>query len=191
MKDKGVMIMEKYFTVSEDSSYFKDLMKCEDLEDIQRKHVKKFCEEHGITAKRYRISGTGIMNVPFKERNKKDIRLSIVPTPEDIEKFEKQLKVPMDNNLRTFKANSAVGKAFAQSCIDENIVINLRHPQIGDLFQSVRYQGASSTYFRHDGKNYLKVSSDYLKDDDVPEGVTEIKGSEFELAREALLEKTA
>jgi hypothetical protein len=86
-----------------------------------------------------------------------------------------------ENNygLCPFKKKSKINKEFQNYCIETQIIINLSEPYLRDYLKSLDYGRYSRSLFKHEDVWYLKVISDYLKDDDIPEGFTEIKLSEF------------
>lgn len=177
--------MEKSFILDADARYAADMVDYLSFRKQQCGFVKAFSEKYGIEANQYLIGGTGSINVPFSERFKKEIHFSIVPTENDLEKFALQLKVPKSEyGLRTFKLNSEIGKLFAQACVDEQVVINIHKPMLCDTFKSIGLSAAKYSFFTHNGKHYLCVSSEALKDDDVPPGCHPIKTSEFHIALE-------
>jgi hypothetical protein len=178
--------MERYFIVTKESELVQDINKYIQMCKEQSQFVKKFCDEKGIEAHEYIISGDGLINQPFGEYWKSNIRFSINPTEKDKENFGKYLTKPNNNHgLCTFKKNSTIAKEFADLCVKEKIVVNLYACDLRDYFTSIGYNGYSRTLFEVDnGDYYLKVESKGLKEDDTPEGMIEIKGSEFYLKME-------
>ncbi len=181
--------MERCFIVSKESELHKDLDKYNDLVTSQRTFINRFFNEYGIESDLFLISGNGSVNVPFDERGKSDIKLRIKPTENDIEKYGKVLSKPNEHGLCSFKKNSKLAKEFAQKCIDEKIVINAYKPRIGDYFKSIGFYGCTVSSFRLDDVLYLKVHSDFLKEDDTPDGFTEIRKSQYYKATEELENK--
>ena len=177
--------MERSFIVSKESTYREDFDKYVGMVEQQKKFINSFFNEKGITANEYKIHGNGSCNSPFKEYEKSDIRLSIVPTEEDLITYGKNLNKPNDYDLCYFKKNSKISKEFAQRCVDEQIVINIYRPRVSDYFKSLGgFRGCSRQQFEYEGKLYLKVESDSLDKDDTPKGFEEIKLSEYHLAEE-------
>ncbi|MTI49440.1 MAG: hypothetical protein FH761_16530 [Firmicutes bacterium] len=181
--------MERCFIASKESDYLKEHKRYEKLQSQQRKFVDEFMSEKGIESNKFLVGGDGFINKPFKEHQKSDIRFRIVPTEKDIETFGSVLNKPNEHGLCMFRKNSSIAKEFAEKCVDNEIVVNLHSPRVGDYFGSLRYGGYSYTTFELDNDFYLAVESDKLKEDELPKGFKEIKQSEFYLAKERLLEK--
>ena len=174
--------MERSFIVSEESKYLKSYSNYIEMTNQQKKFVFDFLKEKEIEAKSYILRGDGFMNCSFDEYNQSDIKLSIDPTENDLIKFKKMLTKPSGSyNLCTFKKNSAIGKELAQRCVDEKVIINLNQPRIGDYFKSLEHGICAYSYqiLPYNDKFYAKITSEYLKSDDTPEGFTEIELSEF------------
>lgn len=152
--------MEKYFIISEDSSLYKNYFKWKSNEELVREHVKKFFENHGISAKQYIA------------RNKE---LYIIPTKDDMGKFEKYFtKQVLENGLRKFKINSKIGKEWTK-LVQENELNILSKPRIGFYFPI--YGRHSVRLFDIDKTLYCSIDSEYKFDK--PEWAKEIKASEF------------
>ncbi|APC82195.1 hypothetical protein [Clostridium botulinum] len=177
--------MEKAFIVSKESELFKDIEKYKKLRNKQRKFINKFFEENGIEANQYRVSGDGFCNVPF-EKYEETITLCIIPTDKDKEKFSKVLNKPDERYLQAFRKTSKIAKDFRKQIVDEHIVINLYQPRMSDYFESIGFYGCGFTLFEHKNIMYLRVNSEFLKEDDIPKGLTEIRLSEFYKVREEL-----
>lgn len=172
--------MDKCFIVDKDSQFVIDMKRYENDKEEQRKYVVEFFDNHEIEARFYLVGGNGFVNQPFQKDKIKDIRLSIEATEADLVKFGNQLKVPNKrNDLRGFKTNSEILKLFAKGCIENNIIINLHKPSLRDVFKTLGYSRFSSCYFEHKDIHYLMISSEFLTDDDVPEGFKQIKTSEY------------
>jgi hypothetical protein len=178
--------MERYFIATKESELVKDINKYIQMCKEQSQFVKKFCDEKGIEAHEYIISGDGTINQPFGEYWKKNIKFYINPTDKDKEILGKYLTKPSDRHgLCAFKKSSAIAKEFADLCVKEKVVINLHACDLRNYFKSIGWNGYNRTLFEIDnGDYYLKVESKGLKEDDTPEGMIEIKGSEFYLAME-------
>lgn len=176
--------MEKSLIVNKESKYYKDLMQYIECSEQQRKFVFKFLKEKGIEAERYYIGGDGMCNCAFDKYLKGNIRLHILPTENDLNKFGKMLTKADTYGLQTFKKNSVITKDFADRCINEKIIINLLEPDFRDYFKSIDWQAYSYKQFEYNSQLYLKITSEALKADDIPEGFTEIKLSEFYKAME-------
>ena len=181
--------MKKYFIINKEAEYYKDFVEYRKLETQQRKFINKFFNEYNIEANDYMISGNGFCNVPFDEYDKSEIKLYIIPTDNDEKNFSKMLCKPHDYGLCQFKKSSKISKDFAQRCIDEQIVINLHEPRIGDYIKSLIFR-CNTTRFMYDGVIYIKVESDYLTNETViPVGFDEIKASEYHLKLEEMESK--
>ncbi|HID0795987.1 TPA: hypothetical protein ACXDAB_003424 [Clostridium botulinum] len=177
--------MEKAFIVNKESELYKDIEQYRKLENQQREFINKFFKENGIEANQYRVSGDGFCNVPF-EKYEKTIALRIIPTDKDKEKFSKVLNKPDERCLQAFRKTSKIAKEFRKQIIDNHIVVNLYQPRIGDYFESIRWMGCNFSLFEHKNIMYLRVNSEFLKEDDIPKGLKEIKLSEFYKAQEEL-----
>jgi len=176
--------MERSFIVTKESEYLQDLYETMRFSNQQNKFVKEFFIENGIEANIYLMGGNGCMNCPFEEYNKKEIRINIKPTENDLIKFSKMLCKPDENDLQAFRKTSKIAKEFSQRCVDEKIVINLYEPRISDYFDSLGCYGCSYSQFPSGEDLYIKVSSEHLGDTDIVEGFTEIKISDFYIAKE-------
>ena len=171
--------MEKAFRIESNAKYYIDLEKYIANADQQRKLVDNFCKSKGIESTRYRVGGDGFVNKPFEEHEKEDIGLDIIPTEKDKENFGKMLRKENNYGLCPFKKKSKINKDFQNYCIETQMIINLSEPYLRDYLKSLDCGRYSRSLFKHEDVWYLKVISDYLKDDDIPEGFTEIKLSEF------------
>lgn len=178
--------MERAFIVNEGSPYFKDYQKYKNDLNVQREFVNKFCKEKGIESNAFLVSGSGLVGIPFEERNVHEIRLGILPTKADKENFGQYLTVPKREGLCDFKANSRIAKEFAKRCVDEKIVINVWKPRLADCFKSVRWSANKYRFFEHNSTYYASIDSDYLDKNETPEGFTEIKMSELYEVVEAI-----
>ncbi len=175
--------MERCFIANKESKYSQDYDKYLHMVDEQRSFVNKFLSKKGINAPKYYVRGSGFMNIPFEESDKKDISLYIEPTKEDIEKFSKQLCKPDEYNICKFKQSSKINKEFAQLCIDNKVVINLYRPRVGDYIESLYRYGIDQ--FPYDDKLYFKINSESLTEEtNIPEDWQEIKCSEFYITKE-------
>ncbi|NEZ46136.1 hypothetical protein FDF74_02785 [Clostridium niameyense] len=175
--------MEKAFIVNRESKLYKDIKKYRDLESEQKKFINKFFKEYDIEANTYRITGDGLINKPFQEYDS-NISLYIDPTENDLKKYGKILNKQGRYGLRAFRKTSKIAKEFTKQCIDEQIVINLWYPRVGDYFESISFYGCGFTIFENEECFYLRVESDFLKENDIPEGFKEIKLSDFHIAKE-------
>jgi hypothetical protein len=171
--------MEKAFRIESNAEYYIALEKYIANADEQRRLVNEFLKNHNIEANKYRVGGSGFVNKPFKEFNKDEIVLEILPTEKDKENFGKMLKKENDYGLCGFKKKSKISKEFQDYCIETNMIINIHQPDLRDYLKSLDWYKYSRSLIKHEDIYYLKVQSDLLKDDDIPEGFTEIKISEF------------
>lgn len=181
--------MERCFIATKDSELFKDFDTYQEKAEVQRKFIKKFFIEKGIEGTCYHMSGTGIVGQPFDKDEKSNIGLSIEATEVNINKFNKMLCKPNQYKLCAFKKNSSMAKEFAQKCVDNKIIINLYEPDLRDYFKSLGYKGYTYERFIHEGELYIRISSEYLKEDDIPRGFKVIKASEYYKILESLKEE--
>lgn len=181
--------MERCFIATKESKWLKDYNNYREKAKQQRKFADEFFKEKGIDGQHYLISGNGMMNRPFEEFGKKNIRLSIEPTENNLDKFEKILSKVGKYGLCEFRKNSSINKEFQQRCIDEKVVINLWEPDIRDYFKNLRWKGCSYQGFKYKGTWYMKLESEFLKEDDTPEGFKEIKASEYYMVKEKMEEE--
>lgn len=178
--------MERCFIATKESKYFKDCEEYFKKAEKQSNFVKRFFNEKGIEGSKYIVGGNGCVNVPFSDFEKSKIGIKIESTENNLNKFNKMLCKPDKYNLRQFKKNSKVSKEFAQKCVDEEIVINLYQPRIGDYFDSLGFNGYSYQRLYNDEQYYIKIESEYLKEDEILNGFIEIKDSEFYIMKENL-----
>lgn len=171
--------MERAFLATKESQYYKDLENYFKMLKEQNKFINKFFKENNISAEQYRVRGNGWCNVYFEEYDKKDINLYIVPTENDLKLYAKQLTKPNENGLCKFRNNSKIGKLFAQECVDNKVIINILSLDLRDYLKSLDWGRYSFQRVPSEVGYYLKVSSDFLKEDDIPEGFIPIKLSEF------------
>jgi heat shock protein HspQ len=182
--------MEKCFIVTENSKLLKDYNAYKRLAEEQREFVNKFLTEQGIESDKFIVSGTGSVNQPFAEYCKNEIRLYIEPTEKDKEKFGKWLRNPNKyHGLCGFKSKSAIAKEFAQMCINNKVVINVHSPRIGEYFKDLFWGGYRYRFFEHESTYYLSIESEKLQENDIPEGMTELRKSEFYKIIEEVEEK--
>lgn len=154
----------------------------------QNEFIKEFYAKKDIHGAGYFIHGTGMVNAPFGEYDKRSIELYIDSCPENEERFGSQLKKERvfsdGSRLRAFRRSSAILKEFQNLCIKEQLVINLDFPMEGDYFEEFLLGGYSVTRFECDGNYYLRVETDKKSITPIYEGFVEIKGSEFYAAKE-------
>jgi hypothetical protein len=171
--------MEKAFKIESNAKYYIDLEKYISNADQQRNLVDEFLKSKGIEANKYRVGANGLVNKPFEEYLKGEIVLDILPTEKDKENFGKMLKKANEYELCGFKKKSKINKEFQDYCVETKMIINLYQPDLRDYLKSMDWHRYSRSLIKHGGIWYLKVQSDLLKDDDIPEGFTEIKLSDF------------
>lgn len=183
--------MEKFYIIS-NKKFLKEIDDYKKHQEERRLLIKDFFENKGIVGKEYYISGDGLINRPFEEYEKHNIRLYITDCNENNQKFGKELLKPnklfcdSDTLMRKFRANSKTLKEFQDLCIKKNIVINNHPIREGDYFKELHLGGYSVTRFEYENKLYLNISTAKYEtitpDDDT--GFIEIKGSEFYKALE-------
>ena len=183
--------MERAFIVTEKSKFYEGYQEYRKTVQSQRELVNGFLTEKGIKSNRYIVTGNGFVGVPFKECHKDDICLGIVPDAEDKEKFKKFLSVPKREGICYFKAKTVITKEFAQKCVDEQVVINLWQPRLGDEFKSVGWKGHSHRYFEHEGTYYASIDCETIDKNETPEGFIEIKLSELYKVIESIQDQKA
>lgn len=184
--------MEKFYIVT-NQKFLNEIEEYKKNRLVQNNFVKRFFEGKGVKETGYYIHGNGRINIPFEERDKREIVLYVESCPENDELFVRQLtkEVIFDDGskMRGFRKNSSVLKEFQDLCIKENLVINVRFHREGDYFEGNLWDGYSVNRFEYNGKYYLRMLTD--REHIIPkyDGFTEIKGSEFYLAKEKYLEK--
>lgn len=171
--------MERAFLVTKESQYYKDIQEYIDMIQNQKQQVVDFTKDKGIEANEYSVSGDGGCNCSFGEFDKKEITFYIVPTENDIEKFQKQLLKPLSNGLRQFRKSSKIAKEFQQYCVDNKVIINILQPDLRDYLKSMGWVGYRRQMVECNQGYYLKVESELLKESDNPKGFIPIKTSEF------------
>ena len=159
---------EKFFIVTEKSPLFKEYFDWKTNEKAARKFACSFAKRYGLPT---RISYDSTTFSIIVDRNK--------PNP-----FKNQLKkVPCwteEGELYEFKKNSAIGKAWVDELKAANLKIESRPLVLMYFSNPVGRWGWN--LFEYCGKLYLKTTSE--SEPNVPEGMTEIKGSEFYKAEE-------
>lgn len=171
--------MERAFIVSKEIGFGKDLKDYHKKAQHRYDKVRSFLKLHNIEATGIYLRGDGFCNCAFNEDNKNEIELAIVPTEEDENLLKGILGKEYEEGLRFLRRNSKIMREFQQYCVDEKIIINLNKPDLWDYFKSFRFEKYSRAIFRLDDVYYLKVSSELLKEDDIPKGMTPIKLSEY------------
>lgn len=171
--------MERAFLITKESDYYKDFQDYMDKVKCQKEFVKKFFKENNISAEKYYVGGNGCCNCPFDENEKNEIRLSIIPTNEDLEKYEKQLNKKDKYGFRDFRGNSKISKLFADYCVENEVLINITRLDLRDYLKSMDWVGYEFQRVPCPDGFYVRVSSQLLKKDDNPKGFVPIKLSEF------------
>ncbi len=144
--------MEKYFIVTKKSSLYSDYFTWKENRKQVAKHVEKFMIEHGIISREYYASQR---------------LLYIVPTQEDLEKFNKVLSKDTGNGLRPFKQNSKIGKAWIQSVEESGLKI-LPKPTPLLYFENI-YGKYKTRLFDINGTVYCSIDPFY--DEKCPVGM--------------------
>ena len=161
--------MEKFFIVTEESRLNNEYWEYQkNIKDVNE-HVKKFMELHEIEAQEYYASQD---------------KFYIVPTSKDLEKFNKNLSKPLENELRAFKGNSLIAKEWKRYLESNNVTI-LYKPYVGTYFRG--FGRHKYRLFHIDDILYCTYECDY--DFSSPSGFAEIKASEFYKAVEEHNEK--
>lgn len=188
--------MEKFYIVTNEK-FLKEINDYRKHNEERRIVINIFFDDKGIAGKEYYIGGDGIVNCPFKEYEKNNIRLYIADCDENNQKFGKELLKPTklfsdsDVLMRKFRANSKTLKEFQDLCIEKNIVINNHPIRVGDYFKELHLGGYSVSRLEYENKLYLNISTTKYETitPDYDTGFTEIKGSEFYKALEAFESK--
>lgn len=170
--------MEKAFVATKESKYYQEKMKYNELLKQQKKDIGVFFIANGIEAKEYYIRGNGCANCAFTWFSRKSIQLKIVPEKNDLFKFSSQLRKGQEKGM-WFKSNSNISILFQDYAVENEVIINLHYPALNDYFKSLSYYGYGTHTLESDDCIYIKIDSDTLEDDDIPEGMKEIKISEF------------
>lgn len=171
--------MEKAFKLVIGSDIFEAWRSYFENRKFNRLAIDKFFEEKGIEANAFYTGGSGFVNKPFDEDEKREITLGIIPTELDLEVYGKQLRMPDKNGLRMFRKGSAILREFQDYCIQEKMIVNIMQPDMRDYFRSMEWSGYKRHIIPYQDTYLIKIESEYLSNDDVPEGFEEIKLSEF------------
>lgn len=153
--------MEKYFIVTEKSDLYKEYFNYKDNAKLVRDHYKEFKKENDIEAKEYYATNG---------------YLYIVPTQNDLERFDSFLKVPLKNGLRAFKANSKINKTWIKSLEEKGLKV-LDKPFLPFCFRTL-YGSTRTRLFNIDKTIYCSIEAE-IDINECPEGFIEIKASEF------------
>jgi len=153
--------MEKFFIVTEQSSLHKDYFDWKENIEQVRILVNKFFKTNGIETTQYGFYGDN---------------LCIVPTENDLKKFNNVLGKDTGDQLRPFKGNSKINKLWVKT-LNENSVERKRKPYVPMYFPFHGGGKMSSRLFDVDDVVYCFYKNN--RDFDTPENMIEIKASEF------------
>lgn len=117
---------------------------------------------------------TGIESEVFVPR----IELYIVPTENDLNKFEKMfIKKVFNDGLRKFKANSSIQKDWEKFIYNNKVLVS-KPDIIFDFIGKCISGRIRSRLFHYKDIVYCSLNGDFYSDY-IPEGYEEIKKSEF------------
>jgi len=153
--------MERYFQVTGQSDLFNQYMEYKNNQQVLHNISKEFMDTQGIETDTYAYQSNTFY---------------IVPTEKDLEKFNKSLCKPLSNDLRAFKANSKVGKAWVNILEEKQVKIKYK-PFVGHSFRNCLGKNRSRI-FAIDSIVYCSFENEY-DFEDTPEGFIELKASEF------------
>lgn len=161
------MKVERFFTINPDSEFYKAYKAYRENRKVVNKRIKEFFKISGIESHGYFCTSQ---------------QLFIEPTAYDSKKFAIQLCVGCyENGLRRFKKRSEINQKWVNFISDMEI---MDRPYLFIYLKGLR--GGSRLFF--DG-NTLYCSGDMEEGAPAPDGVTEIKGSEFFAVIEKLEEQ--
>ena len=161
--------MEKFYIVTKESNLNKEYWEYVNNIKEVNKYVKEFMKQESIGAIEY--------HVDYK-------KIYIVPTENDVERFNSKLTKPLDNGLRAFKTNSLVGKKWIEFVKNNDIKI-LHKPFVGTYFNA--YGRSYQRLFHIGDIVYCSYETEFNFNN--PKGFTEIKASEFYRVIESLENK--
>jgi len=153
--------MERYFQVTGQSSLYNEYMEYKNNQQVVHSISKEFMNAQGIETNVYANQGD---------------KFYIVPTENDVDKFSKSLCKPLSNDLRAFKANSKIGKAWVKTLEEKQFKIKNK-PYVGFSFRNCMGKNRSRI-FAIDSVVYCSFQNEH-DFDDVPDGFVELKASEF------------
>lgn len=153
--------MKRYYEVTDKSNLYKDYMGY--LENVKAVNglVKDFTNKNNIESESYATDKTD---------------LYIEPTENDMTKYKNVLS-SYGNGLYKFKGNSKIAKAWKKELEDNSLEVQ-RKPKVPIYFNSWSYR-ISSSVFSIDNKVYCSLELVDQDFDEVPEGMIEMKASEF------------
>lgn len=76
-----------------------------------------------------------------------------------------------------------------EECVKNEIIINNSRPDLRDYFESLGWHALNYCHIPCKEGYYLRIKSEYLKEDDNPKGITPIKLSEFYKYQETYKER--
>jgi len=152
--------MEKYFIVTKQSKLYDEYFYFKSNDEKIRKTSKDFMDKNHIEATKYYCTNSAFY---------------IVPTENDLEKFNKILCKPVDNNLRAFKKTSKINKAWTSLLDEQNIIIG--HKPFVQFYFDRGYGKTRNRLFNIDDVVYCSFEGEF--EVNTPEGFVEIKASEF------------
>lgn len=152
--------MEHYFKVTDASSLHRDFMAYRDNSKAIRELVTDFIATHVVESTVYWATTEAFY---------------IVPTEKDVSSHGSILCAPIDQGLRKFKLNSRIGKAWVKA-LKENDLKVLGKPAVPFYFRPFRGGRTRSRLFEIDGTVYCSLVP---FEGDPPEGLVEMKASEF------------
>lgn len=162
--------MKKYYIITPESKLYEEYWQYRQNRVATCEIYKDFKEKQGIESHGYCVYNDSIY---------------IVPTPADLINFQSQLcKETINDDLRRFKANSKVNKAWVKTLSE------LKHKVIHKPVVPFFFNGAGhsfSSLFDIDGVIYC--SYELNCDFENPEGFQEIKASVFHKIVEDEMEK--
>jgi hypothetical protein len=139
----------------------RDYQKYVENQKVERDFVKRFFEDHNIKANIYLLM---------------DDVIAIEPTAEDKEEHGAYLaNCKYAYNLKQFNKRSRIGKNYVERKEKEGLKL-IRKP---NLILYMRTGGGRfrTRLFEQNGLLYCSIEADDLRE--IPDGFTEIKGSEF------------
>ena len=152
--------MEKYFTVTEESSLHKDWFAYKENREKVNELYKQFAEQVGIDSREYHLT---------------DKVLYIVPTEKDTVNFSPFLCNPINDGLCKFKASSKIAKGWVKALKDAELKV-IRRPMVILYLKSMGGGRFRNRLFDHNGVLYCSIDP---AGEGAPEGFNEIKASEF------------
>lgn len=153
--------MERYFEVTQQSTLYNEYMNYKENQNELHKLSVLFLNSQGVETAIYANQGNNFY---------------IVPTDKDLEKFSKSLCKPLANDLRAFKTNSKIGKAWVKLLEEKQFKV-VNKPYVGFSFMNCLGKNRSRI-FAIDDRVYCSFENEY-DFEDTPEGFVELKASEF------------